>query len=262
MDVKFESDFQKKILAVSFPKMTVLGNVSDVESWRKLWMEQLKAWHSPYKAIIDCSHLRIASDSEVQKALERMFNFLARFFLKKVVGWGNGKGLEHLPFEVLAEEEEALAALGLREKQPRKASEDFRSLIHLDNHFEQKVVELSFAEPVALDKGRLVVLKSKLTNNLMQWHSHWNLLIDCTNLEIPPELNEPFQAMIRFFKGFFLSEMVGYHPQGKGKSYPFPTFRARHRAAAHLKSDTLESGRDANCAERKEHEIYKAPKGH
>ena len=254
MQIHFESDYQKKVLYVSFGPGSQIRDRTEIDPWRAQWTEVLKSWHSPYKAIIDCRNLQILGTSpDVQGALDRMFRLLKSFFLRKVAGWGRqeGKGHESLPFEVFSTEAEALEALGIRERVPKAGTDDFRAMIHIDNHFEQKTVELSFQGPVSLDKEKLVILKSKLTNNLMQWHSQWDLLVDCSNLEIPEPEWEEFQKMLRFFKGFFLRDLVGYSPAAKGLSYPFPVYRARHRAAALIKGDGTESGRDANCNTRK-----------
>lgn len=253
MNLKFESDFQKKILYISFPAETLLSELSQVESWRQQWSEALKTWHSPYKALLDCSSLTIKPNSpELEQALSRMMVFFNKFFLRKAVGWGleEGRGLEQAPFEIVKTQDEALAILGIRE-QVTRAVTDFRSLIHFDNHFEQRNVELSFAAPVSLTKDKIPVLKSKLTNNLMLWHSGWSLLIDCTNLEIPEECWPDFDRLIKYLKGFFLEDYLGYVADKKGKTYPFQVFRSRHKAAAQLKSSVIESGRDANCADRK-----------
>ncbi len=253
MQIRFESDFQKKILYVSFAEEFVLGELSDLVEWRRQWTEVLKAWHSPYKALIDCTNLRLENQSsEMTAALERMFEFLKRFFLRKVVGWGYREDLGHqaLPFEVVLTQDEGLDHIGVRERVAR-SSEDFRSLIHLDNHFEQQNVELSFTEPVILSSDKIAILRSKMTNNLMLWHSQWHLLIDCSNVQIPEEAWVDFEKMIRFLKGFFLHDVVGYSPTAKSQKFPFEVFRARHKAAAQVKVQTNTSGRDANCQSRK-----------
>lgn len=249
MQVEFESDFQKKILSVSFKEGTVFKDKSDLDLWKKLWMEELKAWHSPYKALINFSNVTFSDESEAFFAhLKKMFDFLERFFLRKSVAWGLKQIPANIefPFEVVESEEEACKVLGLRER-VRAPSEDFRSLIRLDNHFEQKNVELSFLEPVILTKEKVAILRSKMTNNLMLWHSHWKLLIDCHNLEIPAESHQGFESMVRFLKGFFLEDVVGYSPLSKDLSYPFSVFRSRHKAAAQVKSSGTDSGRDAHC---------------
>lgn len=248
MQVQFESDFQKKVLYVSFPTSTVLKEVTQIDLWKKQWVEVLKAWHSPYKAVVDFSNVRIENDSpEFLAAIARLFEFLKRFFLRNVVAWGLQDEIQHFPIELVATEEEALKFIGLRERAPRSSSEDFRSLIHLENHFEQQNVELSFVEPVVLSKDKVTILRSKMTNNLMLWHSHWHLLVDCTNLEIPEESFESFHNLIRFLKGFFLEDVVGYSPAKKDLAYPFQVFRSRHKAAAQVKGSGTESGRDAHC---------------
>ncbi|MBP6217986.1 MAG: hypothetical protein KA436_05320 [Oligoflexales bacterium] len=254
MNIEFEPDFAKKILYVSFREETRLSSPAEVLEWRRQWMEALKLWHCPYKALVDCSFLHISEDPEVQKTLERSFHFLKGLFLKKALGFGlkAGAGHEFLPFTVYPTEEEASSELGIREKRAPGSAEtlDFRAQIQLENRFEQKVVELSFLGPVQLDKEKLPTLKSKLVNNLMQWHSGWGLLIDCSQFEIPLELHPDFLQLVKSLKGFFLTEIVGHNFAAgkKQEDYPFPVYRARHRAAAILKNfEGLNSGREARC---------------
>ena len=37
----------------------------------------------------------------------------------------------------------------------------------------------------------------------MQWHSKWSLMVDCTNLEIAPEVDEDFEQMWKVLRGFY-----------------------------------------------------------
>jgi hypothetical protein len=114
------------------------------------------------------------------------------------------------------------------------------------------VVELSFSADAVIDtKEKLQTLRSKLTNNLMQWHSAWSLLIDCTHLEIAAELHADWELMLKFFRGFFLKEVLGYSPKSKELTYPFQVYRARHNAAGRLEGEGLFSGEDADCKSRK-----------
>jgi len=254
MNIEFDNDFQQKIMRFRFSEPTTLATKKDVLQWRARWMEGLKTWHSPYKALIDCSNLTVAGAADEMKAeLERMLRFFEGFFLKKAAGFGraDGRGHELLPFEVCASEDEGAAAIGIRTKHVGPVADDFRGLIQLQNHFRQHTVELNFAAPAILDsKIKLGELRSKLTNNLMQWHSKWNLLIDCTNLEFAAELHDEFKAMEKFFRGVFLKQVIGYSPRGPKESYPFEVFRARHNAAARLESEGGFSGDDANCKSR------------
>lgn len=247
MKVEFESDFQKKILYVSFLEPTLLKDTQAIEAWKKQWMEALKAWHSPYKALIDFSKVNIeASSEDFQRKWKSFFDFLSRFFLRKAVIWGFKGSFDLSPFESVSSEEEAFKLIGIRERK-RAPSDDFRSQIHIDNHFEQQNVEISFLAPVVLNKEKLAVLRSKMTNNLMLWHSEWFLLVDCSNLEMPPEIFKDFEKMIVFLKSFFLKELVGYSPASKEAKYPFPVYRSRHRAASQVKGSGNTSGRDAHC---------------
>ncbi len=254
MHIAFEHDYQQKILTQRFTEPVLLTKDADVMQWRQLWLDALKSWHSPYKALIDGRQLRLAFDADkdrLKAAFGRMTKVLEGFFLKKAVIFGIDEDLAALlPFDFYPDEEAAYAALGLR---VRTAAEplDFRSSIQLQNHFRQHVVELSFGAEAHIDsKEKLAALKSKLTNNLMQWHSAWNLLVDCSQVSIAEELFPEFDKMLKFFRGFFLKEVLGYQPKSKELKYPFTVYRARHNAAGRLEAEGLFSGEDANCRSR------------
>jgi len=255
MNCEFESDYRSKVLFINFTEPYTLSSNADVLRWRSQWTQALSSWHSPYKALIDCSNLSVAADADLEKSFETMMAFLKGFFLKKAVGFGYSESQGHdlLPFSVLSSEDEARAKAGLRGPRQGRKGETFRSKILLDNHFQQHVVEMSFADEVVIEgPDELKVLEDKLTNNLMQWHSAWSLLIDCSKLRINPELEDSFQRLERKFRGFFLKKIIGYSPASKGESYPFAVFRSRHRAAAELESEGLFSGEDAQCLSKKQ----------
>ncbi|MFY7930263.1 MAG: hypothetical protein ACOVS5_15420 [Oligoflexus sp.] len=256
MQIRFEHDYQQKIMSQRFEFATELLGEDDVMRWRQLWMDALKSWHSPYKSVIDASELSLAEHADreaIKGAFARMEKVLSGFFLKRAVVYGAAPDLASvLPFESFPTDDAAWEAIGLRKKTETGVPLDFRGAIQLQNHFRQHVVELSFATDVTLDsKEKLATLKSKLTNNLMQWHSAWSLLIDCSHLVIAPELFPDFEQMLRFFRGFFLKEVLGYQPKSKECPYPFQVYRARHNAAGRLEVEGLFSGEDANCRTRK-----------
>ncbi len=258
MKIQFEHDYQQKVLTQSFPEPVLLAQDADVMQWRQLWMDALKSWHSPYKALIDGRQLRLAFDADrtkLQAAFQRMAKVLNGLFLKKAIIFGVDEELAALlPFEVYLDEASAYEALGLRVK-VQGEPQDFRSSIQFQNHFRQHVIELSFSADAELDsKEKLTALKSKLTNNLMHWHSAWSLLIDCSQLTISEELFPEFEKMVKFFQGFFLKEVLGYQPKQKDLKYPFTVYRARHNAAGRLEAEGLFSGEDANCRSRKNEE--------
>ena len=253
MKLEFEHDYQQKVMYQTFAEATTLATPADVQAWRAAWMGALSSWHSPYKVLVDVSQLQIADDAKIATALELMVRFYNGFFLRKIIGYGHqeGRGHEHLPFPVHATREEAAVALGIRAPVKREKT-DFRSQIQLQNDFQRHVVELNFAEPVVLEtREQMATLRSKLTNNLMQWHSKWSLLVDCVNLEIAVAARPEFERMLTVLQGFFMKRTIGYSPRGPKESYPFPTFRARHRAAAELEAEGTFSGDQADCRSRK-----------
>lgn len=253
MSLTFEHDYQKKLMIQRFSAPETLGSTGQVHAWRSAWMGALSSWHSPYKVLVDCSLLSIVDSPDVVKNLDLMVRFFNGFFLRKIVGHGlkEGQGHELLPFPVLATEDEASLELGLRTRDSKEPT-DFRSTIQLQNHFQQHTVELSFSQPVVLTSAdEVAVLRSKLSNNLMQWHSKWSLLVDCANLEVAPEARLPLERLLVVMRGFFMKEVMGYSPRGPADTYPFKVFRARHRAAAELEGEGNFSGDKADCKTRK-----------
>jgi hypothetical protein len=249
----FEHEYQKKLMIQRFTEPLTIATAQDVQSWRSAWMGALSSWHSPYKVLVDCQHLTVTDTPDVVKGLDLMVRFFKGFFLKKIVGHGfqEGRGHHLLPFLVLPSEDDAAVELGLRVRDTKEPT-DLRSSIQFQNHFQQHTIELSFSQPVILATAQDVgVLRSKLSNNLMQWHSKWSLLIDCANLEIAPDARQAFERFLTVMGGFFMKAAIGYAPKGAPESYPFKVYRARHRAAAELTGEGNFSGDKADCKSRK-----------
>lgn len=254
MQIEFESDYQKKVLIQKFGDGSSMTSKEDVQTWKSQWMNALSSWHSPYKCLIDCRELSIADSVELQTQLSRLFKLFEGFFLKKAVGISRDPLAfsRTFPIPFYATEEEASNALGIRANKTSKKAADFRSSISFQNHFRQHTIELSFVEPVLIDsKSQLDTLKSKLTNNLMQWHSKWNLLVDCSNLEFKEDMIQEFESIKLFFQRFFMKNIIGYSPKRKDSPYPFKTYRSRHKAAAELEAEGAFSGEEADCLSRK-----------
>lgn len=254
MKINFENNFQRKVMVVTFPEPVVIASDRDVMEMRTLWMGALKSWHSPYKALVDLANLSVVpaagQDDKLRDALARMMKFLEGLFLRKAVAFGfdESRGHAFLPFEVAATEDDAREKVGLREAIVRGQPGDFRSSIQFQNHFRQHTVEINFSVPVTIDtKEQVDILKSKIMNNLMQWHSKWNLLVDCGNLEVSGAALPMLAALEKPLRGFFMKDWVGYSPRGNPEQYPFKTFRARHNAVARLEAEGLFSGDSAQC---------------
>ena len=249
LHIDFEHDFQQKLMQQRFAAGSVLRDATAVRTWRQLWMAQLSSWHTPYKALIDCQHLTVGDDAQLKDVLATLVTFMQRLFLRKAVGFNRREGCHHelLPFAVVATEAEARQELGLRGP-VRPRGDDLRSQIVIQNHFRQQVVELSFSVPYVLDDdNKLAVLKSKLINNLTQWHSRWSLLIDCGNFSIDAAYRQNFAALEVFLRRYFLQKIVGYNRKGAAQDFPFPAFRSKHKAALQLERDTAVAGDEAHC---------------
>lgn len=253
--IKVENNLQFKYMVQTI-ETKVLGNKAQVLEWRQKWMEELKKWHSPYRLLIDCTKLQTISE-EVQADVANMFRFYRGLHLQKAAYFGpKVPGLDQIDFlKHFANEEEAQGFLRIKARNKiLGADAGFRDQIQIQNHFRQQVMEVSFANPVKLDTPqKLELLKSKMSNGLMQWHSHWNLLVDCKNLDFEPSLEEKFDLFIKFFKGFFLQQVKGYSPHTRKAFYPFEVRLSRHQAAAELKdaNSAKISGDTANCSDRK-----------
>ena len=151
-----------------------------------------------------------------------------------------------LPFEVVSEKEKAFEVCSIRFSNAKKSDLDFRSSIQVQNHFNQHVMELSFLSKANLDDlKKMTILKAKISNNLMQWHSAWSLLIDVSELEMDEKLFENFDRTMSYFQGFFLKKVIGY---GVSKSkFPFKVYRSRHKAAAELEANGHFSADEVRC---------------
>lgn len=251
MKLKFEHDYQQKIMIQAFEEPFRLDSASAVQAWRSAWMQELKTWHSPYKLILDCSNLEYVNSDDTQQAMSRMLKFFEGLFLRSITGYGmdQSKGHSLLPFKIVTSFEEAQREAGVRGMRDPKAPVDFRSTIQFQNHFAQHVIEMTFSDDVVIDtKEKVDAIKSKLTNNLMQWHSKWSLLVDCSRVRFDPAMRDHWEKMDKFFKGFFMKVSIGYSPSDTERDhYPFPTFRARHTAVAKLENEGMFMGNEAQC---------------
>ena len=240
----------------SFKEATQINRVEEVRQWRKEWLQALSSWHSPYKMLLDVSNLSIAKSKEIEDELRRMVQFFEGFFLRKVGAFSTATNWQNencpLPFQVHDSREDASVAIGIRPPKARVAG-DFRSSIQFQNHFRQHVVELTFSEPSVINsKDQISTLKSKLLNNLMQWHSKWNLMIDCSNLDIDRDQHDELKLVFKILNGFFMKNVVGYGAKNEGDKFPFIVYRSRHRAAAILEHEGSFSGDEANCNSRQD----------
>jgi hypothetical protein len=251
--IVFESDYIKKLLQVSFSNGYKIKSVKDISFLKQEWLKALSSWHSPYKVVIDCSNLEIENSEKTIKSLVNFIKLLEALHLRKICGFSAQPLLGHelLPFEVFKTKEQAYAAIGIRSLKEKKSDHTFRSMIQIDNHFKQGIMELSFLDAVEVSSVKdLLQLKKKIMNNLILWHDSWSLAIDCSQLKIKSSVTAEFSAMLKLFKGFFLKQVVGYLPLETKDNYPFKTYRSRHKVFVLLSNEN--SDRDVgNCQTRK-----------
>jgi hypothetical protein len=247
--LQFEPDYQKRVLCINFEEPADIMGKSDVLKWRSQWMQALSSWHSPYSALLDLNNIRTVSEGDaVQKELQLMLKFFEGFFLKKAVGFRSDSNSPiNLPFEIMSSEEKARATVGLDRQARKREKGNFRDSIQFTNDFRRHVIEVSFSYEAQIGGAeQWLDFKSKLSNNLMQWHSKWNLLINCENLEVSELGQSGWIDFQRYFSGFFMKNTLGYNPS-KGLKFPFQVYRSRHKAVAQLENEGAFSGNEAHC---------------
>ncbi|MCY4443626.1 MAG: hypothetical protein OXC44_02365 [Proteobacteria bacterium] len=263
--IHFESDFALKILRISFKAPTTIST-SQVEQWKALWCEELKAWHSPYKALIDISNVTFSDegveDSKRSKRvgekaygkLAAMLAFFKGFYLKKAAFYGYSfpasSTLSSVSFDNM---QDACEYLGIRQKAFRSKEDlSLYEMISVDNHLSDKVMEITFEQAVTFaDVESVRVLKKKVMNSLMQWHTEWYMFMDLSRVAmISDSARSELDKMFQFFSGFFMQSVICYGmkvPEEVSVSLQKPFFRSRHKALAHI--NTLKSHEDKSADE-------------
>ena len=236
MHFDFEPDFQRKILFIKLNQPFILTSPSQWQALKTQWCEALKAWHTPYKACLDLSLLAIPStDPKLTAPLFRMIKFFKGFYLKKAAIVGLEYS-EPLPIANLSTLTAALDHIGVRSSQRVKSihTDNFRSLIQIENHLHDQIVEVSFSAPITLtSQSQIAALRAKLTNNLMHWHHSWCLLIDMSSItEIQEKVRTPINQMLQFFSGFYMLTALGYGPSATqlNQGIHLKCFTTKHKA--------------------------------
>ena len=249
--VEFENHVARRIMEIQFPEGCHLGTPGDVAAFKKAWMGNLKSWHSPYTCLLDLQSFSVSEEAVAD--FTKMLKFFKSFFLKSIVGYGTGALPDldgKITWECVPTYEEARAKAGLdRSAGLSRNLTDLRQRIQIENDFTAHVMEISFLAETRLEtKEDISILKSKVTNILMQWHTPYSVMVQCNNLTFSPEAKTAFEGLFRFLKSFFCKELIGYAPKEPKETYPFPTFRSRHLAAGSLDHQGLGAGDKANCA--------------
>ena len=239
LPLHFEPDFQKKVLIISLTEQTQLDSPDQWQSLKDQWCENLKLWHTPYKACLDFSKLIISSESsELVAPFFKLIKFFNAFHLRKACIYGLDYSGE-LPIENLGSFEEAMEFLKVRTgRRMVYDPESFRSVVMIENHLESHIVEVMFAREVVFDSAEKVGdLRGKLTTNLMHWHHSWYLLMDVSGASCTAESHKPLRQMLRFLEGFFMGKAFGYGKRAGefGTDFPMKIFRTKHQAMVVIK---------------------------
>jgi len=247
--ISFENHFSLRVMEIQFPEGWELTTPEHLSTLKTAWIQNLKSWHSPYTCLFDLRNFVLAPQLEGEFA--KLIKYFQGFFMRRIVGYRAGEPStpRGIPFEVFATYSEARAQTGLaRADAPATEGKDLRSSIKIDNDFGAHVMEIDFQPAVHFETAAdIQVLKSKLTNILMQWHTPYSVLICCTRCTFSPVAQQEFSKIASFLKGFFCKKIIGYAPKADKDQYPFETFRSRHLAAANLSHSGLQSGEKAHC---------------
>lgn len=250
--IEFENHFALKVVVIYFPEGFSITTENDLAELKNAWSKNLKSWHSPYTCLFDLRKFHVEKNLAPQ--FDKLIAFFKNFFMRKIIGFYD-ENSNKIPvnFDTVDNFELAAAQTGLaRNRNFEKKVTDLRSKIQFDNDFNAHVMEISFvAETEFITKEDMAVLKSKLQNNLMLWHSPYSIILNCINCTFSPEAKNEFVKIEKFLNSFFCKKIVGYAPKGEKETYPFTTFRSRHLAAGSLENNGLEAGDKANCSTRK-----------
>lgn len=252
IQVTFENHLSARVVEVQFPEGLKISTAQQLTELKTAWSENLKKWHSPYTCLFDCRKFEI--DEQCRKDFERLISFFKNFFMRNIIGFCNeGAKPEWCPFEVIEGYDAAVTRTGLaRGAGLTRNLDDLRSRIQIDNDFNAHVMEISFLADTHLQTAAdIQILKSKIHNILKMWHSPYSVLFNCVNLEFSSEAATEFVRLEKFLRSFFCKNIIGYAPRADKSTYPFPTFRSRHLAAAELEHSGIQSGAVANCSTRK-----------
>lgn len=251
-EIEFENHFSARVIIIIFPNGYRVQSEEDIANIKNAWTKNLKSWHSPYTCLFDLRDFQIST--ELEQLFDKLIHFFKNFFMRKIIGFYDEKSTNiNVKFDTVVGIENASAQTGLsRGKGFEKNITDLRSKIQIDNDFNAHVMEINFlGDTKFLTSSDIHILKSKLQNILMLWHTPYSVMLNCVNCTFSEEAKNEFPKLERFLKGFFCKTVIGYAPKANKESYPFPVFRSRHLAAASLEHNGLESGEIANCSTRK-----------
>ena len=249
--IRFENHLSARVMEILFPEGYDISSPESLEALKTAWTENLKKWHSPYTALFDARKFTVAP--EQKEPFERTVKFFKNFFMRKVVGFCDEQDSRtDLPFEVIPGYDAAAKNTGLaRGGGLVRDLADLRSRVQIDNDFNAHVIEVSFlAETFFETPADVEILRSKMQNILMMWHSPYSVLFNCVNMGFSPEAKVGFVRTEKFLKSFFCKEIIGYANKFDKDTYPFKTYRSRHAAAGALEHSGIDSGAVANCSTR------------
>ncbi len=246
MGFSFDNNFQKKYFVIQCKENQSFTKAKDFDDLKDAWLQNLGSWHSPYKVVMDFTGVEVASE------LASKFDFIQKYFtgfhLRKMIGFSSTPNnvLDGLPFSICKSIEDAFTEINIRApKTVSSGATSLREKLLVRNDFQQNTMEVTSDSEVQINsKEDLQVLRSKIMNALMQWHSPWNLIFDGTAIIFAEGVQ--IEPMLKVFKGFHLESVVGYGPK-MAKDLPFHTFRSRHRAMTEIQKTTEASGNQAHC---------------
>ncbi len=105
-----------------------------------------------------------------------------------------------------------------------------RSTLEYKNFFEQRFIEISSSGLIILRTyDDVFELRACIEHNILQWHSDYCVVFDCSNITIATSAGEEFDKIQRYFRAFFCRGFFGYSVCAE-QHFPFRVFRTREAA--------------------------------
>ncbi len=233
--IVFVNHFRERVMEVQCPNGLILNSEPDLTHLKNLWQQNILEWHTPYKCLADFSNLDI--DPSLFPSFMRAIKHLRAFFMTDlVVVSGTPEQTEMLnamalPAKIVPNPEDARKTIGLLKacRSPSENISAFAGLIHFVNHFDNGVMELSFASPVRMETDEDTdELLEALEGNILRWHRAYALIVDTDLLEDTPTARAALTRATCLARGFFCVDVQGYGLERK--TFPLPIQRTRHKA--------------------------------
>ncbi len=238
MKIHFENHFSDRLMEITFDEDATIETPAHFLEVHRRWSDNILGWHTPYSCLVHLGGLSVAPPFE--REFSRMLSLFRGFHMRKIVAVTAGlelseenkATLQKCGFDAIASSrEEALEVMGFRGRSGAPLDDgSVRKRIRIENFFEDHYMELTFTAPTNLHtQDDVLELRTRIEYAIHQWHSEYQVILDCSNLTVSPETFSEFEKLQTFLHAFFCKGFFGHSPK-EGENYPFKTFLARHLA--------------------------------